>query len=477
MDLKCASGGTKVCLRLIFDFTLDIIDADRGLLVAMIYARTSPKYHALRLYARNNVSYSHLPYTSITSIKDLEYSFSSKVTLKPSVFLGPTGMVHLKVPQRPDLLFRNLQKIYFSFDSQDDVLNGGSQNFSPGLSTLQKDLLFAWSTRLSSDIRLQVTLSHDEIGGVDTQNGTYIFWSHRFILASRSPYFLAELRRLAEAENNGIISNDVQILALPSSHFTAVSLFFTLAFIYTGTLDCFNRTYNLEQAFAIYKSAKFLKISSLLIEIRARIAEELLHGLFNASWDWEAYRPLVARKWNRMVELGGCMCAQCVSRLPQILDFSFAGGVEDAILGRGARRAAVAMFGEGWCSLRFTQLPIRICQMIMNDMKGFITPDNLFPLLFASERALHKLNDLAAYWTETVKKLVITVRDMLDGVLLAQPEFCFECEEWMDIMHADRVGGPVDTRVQGEEMEWICDAILRSSRKDEAGGLYKVRLR
>jgi len=133
------------------------------------------------------------------------------------------------------------------------------------------------------------------------------FWSHRFTLASRSPYFLAELRQLAEAEKDGMISNHLQALTLPSPPFRAISLSFILDSIYTGTLNFSNKTRDLKQAFAIYKGAIFLMIDSLLDEIRTRIAEVFLHKLFNSALPQQEHESLIECKWHRMVELGGLL--------------------------------------------------------------------------------------------------------------------------------------------------------------------------
>jgi len=389
-------------------------------------------------------------------------------------------MLHLKAPLDHNPLIQNLRKIYYAFEGDSrDVVNDDKFHVSSGLDNLQQCLQFAWGARLSSDIQLRICLaclaSDETTGESDTQNVMRTFWSHRFILASRSPYFLAELGRLADAEKDGRISNDLQVLTLPSPPFTPRSLFFILDFIYTGTPTYYYRAYGLGNAFAIYKGAKFLMIDSLVNEIRTRIAEEFFHGLFNAALPQEEYGFLVERKWHRMVELG-CVCELCAGGLTRILEFSLSREVDDEILARGARRAAVGMFGERWCSRRFSQLPHHIREIILSDMNEFVTPDNFFRILFSSERALHELNNVNDSWTGTVKKLVITVRDMLDGVLLAQPEFCFECEEWLDIMHSDIAGKLEGFQSREEEVKWIVHAISRASQKDEALKLYKVCL-
>ena len=449
-------------------------------MVAIIYARTSAKYNVTQLYLANDIFYSYLPYTSLCSINDFDRLLSSKMALAPSVFLGPASqMVHLKPPLNRKKLVQILQFIYYAFRyGQDGANDPHSHSYSfSGLNTLQFDLRFAWKARLNSDIRLQVPLvGHETPGECEIHNGMHVFWSHRFILASRSPYFLAELRQLAEAERDGMISNDLQSLTLPSPPFTAISLSFILDFIYTGTLNFSNKTCDLEQAFAIYRGAKFLMIDSLLDEIRTRIAEVFLHGLFNSALPQEEYESLIECKWHRMVELGGCACEQCIARLPLILEFTLSGEVDDEMLRRGVRRAVVAMFGERWCSRGFAELPQYVSNIVLNDMKDYIAPDNFFPLLFASERGLRRLDNIRTIWRDAARILLIIVRDMLDAVLLAQPKLCFECEEWIKIMHADRVGEIGDIKVQGEETRWIFDAISRVFRKDEAQELFNVRM-
>jgi len=468
--------GTQRCVHGIM---FGILNADKFLLVAIIYARSSPKYQASHLCADNEVSHSPLLYASLSSINHLHQRLLSKVTLKPSVFLGPAGtMVHLKAPADHQPLIQNLRKIYYAFEGDpQDIVNDDESQISSGLDTLQQDLRFAWGARLSSDIQLRIALAGNETTRqADAQNVMRTFWSHRFILASRSPYFLDELEQLAKAEKEDRISNDLQVLTLPSPLFTPRSLFLILDFIYTGTLTYYYEVYGLGNALAMYKGANFLMIDSLVNEIRTRIVEEFLHGLFNAVVRRKEYGLLVECQWHRMVELGGCVCDQCVGRLAQILELSLSGEIDDEVLERGARRAAVGMFGEGWCSRRFSQLPHHIREIILSDINEFVTPDNFFRMLFASERALHELNNIAASWAHIVKNLVLTVQEMLDGVLLAQPEFCFECEDWMDIMRSDRVGQLQEFQAREEEATWIFDAILRASQKDGASKLYKVYL-
>ncbi|KAF8551182.1 hypothetical protein OG21DRAFT_1487196 [Imleria badia] len=98
---------------------------------------------------------------------------------------------------------------------------------------LRKDLVHMWRSRLHSH------LPHWHL--FDLQSRAYhtaIFSLHRFILASRSPYFRTLLTWGAKSTIPAGSSSPGELLtvALPSPPFTPASLHFTLGNIYSGTL-------------------------------------------------------------------------------------------------------------------------------------------------------------------------------------------------------------------------------------------------
>ncbi|KAH7312143.1 hypothetical protein B0J17DRAFT_634215 [Rhizoctonia solani] len=79
-----------------------------------------------------------------------------------------------------------------------------------------------------------------------------------------------------------ICSKNPLSLDLPTPPFTSASLYFTLGFIYTGTLAFFNCTWDLETAFNIMQCAKYLGLDTLKIEMEDAQGVVLEHGAGHA---------------------------------------------------------------------------------------------------------------------------------------------------------------------------------------------------
>jgi hypothetical protein len=87
-----------------------------------------------------------------------------------------------------------------------------------------------WRSRLYSDVR--IALTSNEPLPVSTDDDAHdrqlpVFSSHRFLLASRSPYFHTALISWPS-------KTAPTTLSLPSPPFTSASLHFTLGFLYTA---------------------------------------------------------------------------------------------------------------------------------------------------------------------------------------------------------------------------------------------------
>ena len=326
---------------------------------------------------------------------------------------------------------------------------------------LRKDLVFMWRSRLYSDIRILLTGTFSSSPHEDT---TAIFSSHRFVLVSRSPYFYNALVSWAKPKSQQ--ANEPITLSLPSPPFTPASLHFTLGFLYTGTLIFSNRNYDLNTAFAILRSAAYLSLDTLYDEIQARIIQEMMHGLFHAFLSFAEYERLTSSKWGT----GGCRCRQCARRAPRVLELALADDVKNPHLERGARRALVGLFGEGWCTSEFAALPQKLRESLLKGVGKRTTLENVFPLLFAAEHALVKLNPVIDPWGDTVREMIETGRRAVDEVLCNQAEACFTQPEWLEIMEND--GAHFE---DGERVEWIMKAILRGMNDKNCAILYQVR--
>ncbi|KIL58305.1 hypothetical protein M378DRAFT_181318 [Amanita muscaria Koide BX008] len=360
--------------------------------------------------------------------------------------------------------FEAFEFLYESFESRLSEPRPEGDAEEARIDKLRKDLVFMWRSRLYSDVRISLTGNFSSYPNEDT---TAFFSSHRFILVSRCPYFynaLLSWSKPKSQQNNNINNNEPFTLSLPSPPFTPASLHFTLGFIYTGTLIFSNRNYDLNTAFSILRSATYLSLETLCDEIQARIIQEMMHGLSHAFLSFPEYESLTGGKWGT----GGCRCRQCARRAPRVLEFAIADDVKNVYLDRGARRALVGLFGEGWCTSEFASLPQKLRESVLKGVGKRTTPENVFPLLFAAEHALVKLNPVIDPWADIVREMIESGRRGIDEVLCNHPEACFSQHDWLEIMENDGVHFE-----DGERVEWIMKSLLRGVNDKNAPMLYQ----
>lgn len=317
-----------------------------------------------------------------------------------------------------------------------------------------------WRSRLYSDVRLALT---GNFSSTNHESTTAIFSSHRFILVSRSSYFHTALIGWPQKSAPG---GEPITLTLPSPPFTPASLHFTLGFIYTGTLVFSHRSYDLDTAFHIMRSATYLSLQTLYDEIQARIVQEMMHGLFHAFLPFPEYERLNAGVWGT----GGCRCRQCARRAPRVLEFALKDDVKNGLLEGGARRALVGLFGEGWCTSEFAALPIKVREGLLKGLGKRTTPANSLALLFAAEHALEKLAAVIDAWGGEVQEMVLSAKRVIDDVICSKSEACFAGREWSEIMERDGVAFD-----DAERVGWIMAAVSRGVNEKNAASLYQVR--
>lgn len=149
-----------------------------------------------------------------------------------------------------------------------------------------------------------------------------------------------------------------------------------------------------------------------------------MHGLSHAFLEFAKYEHVTGGKWGT----GGCRCRQCARRAPRVLEFALLDDVKKTYFERGARRALLGLFGEGWCTAEFAALPARTREGLVRGVKKRTTPLNVFPLLFAAQAALGKLGGIIEGRAETVREGVIAARKHIDQVMCAQADMYFEQE-------------------------------------------------
>lgn len=456
--------------------------------IAIVYARAPPSFLAQYFDVRPNGAsriFSASPplqgenptqSTFSLSLPDGRYTASP-----PGDFQAPSPtpsgtleMLRLSTDVLPALFSNQLEYLYtgagigdafeFLFDSQEDEAANDAE--AHRIDKLRKDLVFMWRSRLYSDVRIELT-------GPFAPNGdeaTAVFSSHRFILASRAQYFRSLFLSSSFAPVTPASTQAPITITLPSPPFTPASLHFTLGYIYSGSLYFSNRTFDLDTAFSIYRSAIYLSLGTLQAEIEARIVEEMMHGFYHAYLTMDEYNALTGGRWG----VGGCHCKICIRRAPRILEFATSGDVENPVLERGARRALVGIFGEGWVTPEFAALPAKVRSSVLRGVQTRTTLQNIFPLLFAAQAALTKLGTTGSVdqpWAASIRDQVLAARGKIDDVLCAQLEEAFQQEEWLALLERDGVGFS-----DADQVSWVMNAIQRGLNDNRAPIIYQVCL-
>ncbi|KAF8551177.1 hypothetical protein OG21DRAFT_1487193 [Imleria badia] len=437
---------------------------------AIVYARAPPSFQARYFSFRPPPIASPTPYPNTPSPAPAQSSVSLSLTLdysrSPSPFRAssPSPSTHqgiLRIPQHisPALFSNELEYLYTGkgLGEAFEFLFDTSESRDPGdadenrIDKLRKDLVYMWRSRLYSDIRISLT------GTFSTSNPehtTAIFSSHRFILVSRSPYFRTQLLTWgakATIAAGSSAPGEPFTVTLPSPPFTPASLHFTLGYIYTGTLVFSHRTYDLDTAFAILRSANYLSLPHLYNETQARIVYEMLHGLYHAFLEFDEYERIANAK------------------VPCILEFALSDDIANNYLERGSRRALVGLFGEGWCNSEFAALPQKIRDSVVKGVGKRTTPTNVFPLLFAAQHAMKKMDAAIDAWADISKEMVLTAQKTIDECLVKESELCFEQPEWVEMLEGDGVGFE-----DGERVGWVMEALKRGMSERYAPTVYQT---
>ncbi|KAF8879775.1 hypothetical protein CPB84DRAFT_1965910, partial [Gymnopilus junonius] len=312
-----------------------------------------------------------------------------------------------------------------------------------------------WTNPQHTD--MQIMISDSDSGDNSNQRLLSEISCHRCILAARSPFF------------QDALSKDVRSVTLPFPLFNRTSLHFILGYIYTGTTKFTLRDYDLPTAFAIYRGAEYVMLPYLQELILAEITVEKLHGLFHATLSQDDYEEIGGGTLSTMVR-SGCCCRRCTHLVPLTLQFALENDIKNDILERGARRALIALFGEGWCTAEFAALPSDIRNSVLTGFQKMIVPSNAFPLLFAAESALLKLEASSEQWHASIMQLTISARESIDWVICNNVHNCFESVAWENIItHSDQ-------DVKLVHLEWIIASVSRTATEKQALFAYQSLL-
>jgi hypothetical protein len=218
------------------------------------------------------------------------------------------------------------------FDFLHDDRRSSEDTAQERLEKLRQDFVFMWRSRLYADIK--IVLGEEDVGIIPDATASVlslplndeaddgeqvVFYAHRMMLASRSPYFAAQLL-------SPYVDAQSDTVRLPSPPFTPAAMHFTLGFMYTGTLFFSNRTFDLSTAFQLWLAGSYLGIETLQTLVSSLIAEDFCHGF--------ACSP---------------PCKTCVRRVPRTMSFVTRADVSDFRLRQQVQDAlAGTHFGHYW---------------------------------------------------------------------------------------------------------------------------------
>ncbi len=274
---------------------------------AIVYARALPSFQN-RYFARSNESTTALDeYLAESSLSLIAIENNKAPVITPTLLRLTTNI-------SPALFSNELEYLYagkgfgeafeFLFDSEHshstNVSDESEHAEALRIDKLRKDLIFMWRSRLYLGVRIALTGNFSAGSGHEAT--TAIFSSHRFIPFSYRTDRMAKHTRGPKRATY--------------ARAPVASVHFTLGFLYTGTLIFPYRSYDLSTVFA--SSANYLNLSTLHDKIQARVAQEMLHGLFHAFLSFPEYEALTQGRW----ETGGCRRRQCARRVPRVLAFA-----------------------------------------------------------------------------------------------------------------------------------------------------------
>lgn len=327
---------------------------------------------------------------------------------------------------------------------------------------LRSDMLALWKSHQDSDVTLRVGqgtgdssmegdtslsngLEHSAsvislpLADAEEEESAGSFAAHRFLLVSRSPYFAAQLLSPFSDSN----STDIR---LPTPPFTPSGLYFTLGFLYTGTLNFSSRTFDLTIAFQIWRAGAYFQVRSLTTVVGSLIFHDFCHK-FSCS------PP----------------CTTCLKRVPRTLAFAASPDVAEATLLNAAKAAVSGRdFGSYWAREVGT-MPPALRTSLLESVKARIDGEDgaCIWVLKQSMMITSRLdNERSVKWTDNLRGMNEAVVEHAQKRLVAAFEKVVDSQEWTDLV--DGVGLLYDV------LEKALELLLTGMNERRAAKIYQT---
>lgn len=208
---------------------------------------------------------------------------------------------------------------------------------------------------------------------------------------------------------------------LPSPPFSPPSLIFVLGYMYTGTLDFSNRTFNLETVFETWRCAAFLSMSTLQDELEVKIVS-----------------------------------MSTPQRAPRIYQFAHAPDVNSALLAKTTLPIIVDHFDEMWATPYIGTLDYDPQMQLVSKLRSLITPLTVVKISRQTRRLRKKIELERSGWISNVESMVEAIEKRLVSIIANQLPEIVASPGFIDLV--DGVGFSSDV------LEWV---LLQVFNKDE----------
>ncbi|KAM0752248.1 hypothetical protein T439DRAFT_204143 [Meredithblackwellia eburnea MCA 4105] len=351
---------------------------------SIVFARSSgifqQRYLLTNSQGDGNESTLSLPFRgsrrSVTPNGGRDYTDVSQFVRSPSpasiaTFASSAPAAPLPLAGTDPAMFRAcLEHFYSGSEGEVTVLFEGFDGLREGepelkgIDKLRSDCLFMWRSRLYGDMSIVLE---------DAQSST--FSAHRSFLASRSPYFRSLLL--------GSFADSTQTqFKLPSPPFTAASTLFVLGYIYSGTLDFGNRTFDLTTSFEIWRCGAYLQLSLLQEDVEAKI-EKMLNN----------------------------------SRAARVYAFAHAPDVGSLRLARLAAPILINKFGETWLCKEIGNLEYETQKKLVSSVCASISATSLATVAKSAFLLRRRLELERSSWASHIRSMLDAIDERLKSQL------------------------------------------------------------